>query len=139
MKKKTKDILLDKIHKKTEIEIGGIDRKIEMLIESSILSLIGIEKNGHQGHSIDHCNGRNSVLIDAFRNLAVKKAEKMARELKLDSGNMGIYKSAFEREYSSHINREIKNLAAQRAKDDAKAFLSDLETNVEDFLDLEKI
>lgn len=123
------------IEEKAAKHLEDIERTIDRTIESAVLSLIGLEKNGHRGgYEIDHCNSRNSVLIDAFRNRAIDQASKLAKQLKLDADEMKTYRSAFRREYSSAIHKEIRRAAEEKAKADANELVRKVKINIESCL-----
>ena len=138
MKKKTpQQIIKAKIEAAAIREIKGIDQRIESILQSSILSLMGLEKRHYDEYQIDHCNSRNSVLIDAFRNIAIKKAEKIAKAVDFKKADLAPFENAFRIEYSNHLNREIKSLAASRAKEDAKVFIDSIEVDINEYLETE--
>lgn len=85
-------------------------------IEQATLSLLGLEKRSHS-IEIDHCNSRNSVLIDAFRDQAIDEARKIAKDYKASKEDLKIYRASFRREVSSNISREIRELARVKAKE----------------------
>lgn len=126
----------EQIEKKAAEKLLGMDSFVDRALENSILSLIGLEK-GHRGeYEIDHCNGRNSVLIDAFRDRAEGHAKKLASSLKLDANEMKAYRLAFRNEYSSQIHRAIKKAAADRAENDAEEFVSKIKVDINKYLDM---
>lgn len=127
----------NKIETNAKKYLENIDQLIDRSIEDAILSLIGLERSsfGSSRYEIDHCNGRNSVLIDAFRNKAIKQAEKLASQLKLDANEMKQYRIAFRTEYSKHIREKIRKAAQERAENDAKALIAKIKTDATKYLD----
>jgi hypothetical protein len=93
-----------------------------------------LEKGHRSEYEIDHCNGRNSVLIDAFRNRAIDQADKLAKQIKLDTEEMKIYRTAFRREYSNALGKEIRHAAQKKAEADAAQLVEKIKINIESCL-----
>jgi hypothetical protein len=127
----------EKIQKKLETEAAkylvDVDRVIRRALESATLSLMGIEVRGHR-NEIDHCNGRNSVLIDAFRQKALGEAKKIARNVKLSPEEMATFRNAFEKEYSSQVSTAVRRAAQERAAADAKALIESVQMDIEQYI-----
>ena len=124
---KTKTKTLKTILEETALEV--VTEKIKTYradvnsqIEDALLSIIGLEKRHNSSMEIDHCNGRNSVLIDAFRNIAKDEAEKIARNFKPSKEDFAGFKEAFASEYRSQIRYSIRDLAKSKAHSDFKDF-----------------
>lgn len=112
--------------------------QIKKILESSLLSLMGLEKNYQSNYEIDHCNGRNSVLIDAFRSLAVEEAKKMAKSYQPTKEDVLGFKTAFEREYKNQVSYVIRDAATNRAKKDVDSYISEIKIDIEKMIE-EKI
>lgn len=133
----TKLTVKQKIKQKMEREatkyLADVDKLIRKALESATLSLMGIESR-HGRNEIDHCNGRNSVLIDAFRQKAIGEAKKIARSVKLSPEDMGSFRNAFKKEYSSQVSSAVRIAARERAIADAKALIDSIEMDVEQYI-----
>lgn len=124
----------DKIRQIVEQEavkhIADAPKLVKQMVEGALLSLLGLSTNYHRGYEIDHCNGRNSVLIDAFRNCAVTEAERIARGYKPTKDQLANYEAAFEKEFSSQMLRAIRDLAIERAKAEAKTLVESVQIDI---------
>lgn len=106
--------------------------EVKKQIESALLSIIGLEKRWSGDKlEIDHCNSRNSVLIDAFRNVAKDEAEKMARSYKPTKEDLVGFKEAFAKEYRSQIMYSIRDMAKAKAQTDFRDFADSQQINIE--------
>jgi hypothetical protein len=103
------------IEKTTKEEMKNARSNIKKYLEGALLSLLGLEKKYNNEFEIDHCNGRNSVLIDAFRELAVNEARKIASEYKPKKEELQVFKSTFERELKNQFSYVIQDVAKQKA------------------------
>lgn len=110
--------------------IADAPKLVKQLIEGSLLSLLGLEKRNYNQYEIDHCNGRNSVLIDAFRNCAIAEAERIAHGYKPTKDELASYEQAFRKEFSSQMHYAIKEAAKQRANVEALALVNSVEVDI---------
>jgi hypothetical protein len=94
-----------------------IKSNIKNKLEYALLSLLGLEKNGYR---IDHCNGRNSVLIDILREEAKEEIRKIAKNIpfKNDLG-ASFVETAFKNEFRRNLENEVKDLARKMAQQKA--------------------
>lgn len=96
--------------------VKELPKKIEGLMEASLLSLLGLEKRGYD-YEIDHCNGRNSVLIDAIRELAKDEVTKMVKgNVKIDKTQISLFQAAFKKEFNNQVSYAVRALADCEAK-----------------------
>jgi len=95
-------------------------KKIPKILEDATLSLLWLERDFHRWYEIDHCNWRNSVLIDAFRRIAQKEAEKIASTYKPSKEDIASFQEAFAKEYKIQMSYCIRDLAKTKAIADAK-------------------
>lgn len=103
-------------------------------LESATLSLLGLGRD-YQGRSeIDHCNGRNSVLIDAFRKVAIEEATKIATNYRPDASEICGYADSFRAEFRKHIKDAITTAARAHAKAEAEAIVATIKVSVDDVL-----
>lgn len=109
--------------------------RVKKYLESALLSLIGLEKRYGSDFEIDHCNSRNSVLIDAFRELAIDEAKKMASEYKPNKDQLSAYKKTFESEIRDQFSYVIRDLAKQKAAEIASKIVQDIRVDVDDILE----
>ena len=109
--------------------------RIPKILENATLSLLGLEKNYQGNYEIDHCNGRNSVLIDAFKRLATTEAEKIAKSYRPSATDIAGFVAAFEREYKSQMNYIIRDLARERAKKDVAAEVEKLTLDIKKMIE----
>jgi hypothetical protein len=127
----------EKIQKKLEEEaakyLGDVDKVIRRALESATLSLMGLEARGGR-NEIDHCNGRNSVLIDAFRQKALGEAKRIARNVKLSPEEIGGFRNAFKSEYSKQVSAAVRRAAQERAAADAKEFIESIQMDIEQYI-----
>ena len=121
------------IEEECAFQIKDARKRIRGLLEKATLSLMGLESNGSRVE-IDHCNSRNSVLIDAFRECAIEEAQKVAKGFSPDTATIVSATSTFNREFSRQFNKEIIDLARKRAKSEAETIINSLKLNVDDFL-----
>lgn len=127
MKPSTKKLLEAEVNK----YVSNIKPKITDILEKSVLSLMGLEKNYHSGYDIDHCNGRNSVLIDAFRQIAIDEAKKIASTYKPSKEDILNFKSAFAKEYKSQFNYAVRDIIRARVNSDCEKLLSEIKLDVD--------
>ena len=118
-------------------EIKDFRGNVEKYMKSAALSLIGLEQKswGNNSMEIDHCNGRNSVIIDVFRNLAKGEAEKLAKSYKPSKEDILGFKEAFAREYRKQINYSIGEAAKNKANQDVKEYLTLQDLNIEKIIE----
>ena len=125
MKKKTlKQVLEETALEVVTDKIKDYRKEVNNQINSALLSIIGLEKRGNNSTTfeIDHCNGRNSVLIDAFRNIAKDEAEKIARTYKPSKEDLVGFREAFAKEYRNQIMYSIRDMAKSKASADFREF-----------------
>lgn len=103
---------------------------IRKMIEGSLLSLLGLEKKYNNNYEIDHCNNRNSVLIDAFRNQAIAESERIARGFKPTKEQLANYELAFKKEFEAQLFYAIKKAATARAQLEADALIATIDAEV---------
>lgn len=129
----------DKIRLLVEAEaakhIQNAPKVISDMIQKSLLSLLGLEANYHRGYEIDHCNNRNSVLIDAFRNQAIAEAERIAKGFKPSKEELASWHGAFNKEFSSQMYRSIKEAAEARAKEVAASLVANIQVDIDSVLE----
>lgn len=132
-KKTLKKVLEEEALKVVTDKIKTYRVDVKKQIESALLSLIGLENKTYGGNhlEIDHCNGRNSVLIDAFRNIAIGEAEKMARSYKPTKEDIAGFQEAFAKEYRSQISYKIRDAARAKAEIDFREFATKQNVNIE--------
>jgi len=130
MKKTTKELLQAEVVK----YVSEIKPKMKDILQNSVLSLIGLEKSYPNGYEIDHCNGRNSVLIDAFRQIAIDEAKKLANSYKPTEEDIVNFKSAMEREYKNQLNYAIRDIIKLKVQKDVQCLVDDMKIEVEDLV-----
>lgn len=104
------------IEQEAKTYIANAREQIRKALESATLSLLGLERSTHRGYEIDHCNGRNSVLIDAFRAVALEEATKIAMNYKPSDEDLVGYRAAFEKEMRERMRWALQDLARAKAK-----------------------
>lgn len=126
----TKNKELEKIVKQeSENFVKDARIQIKNKLESALISLLGLERNYNGTYEIDHCNGRNSVLVDAFRKYAMDEATKIAKSYKPTKEDIVGFMGAFEREYKNQMSYVIRDLAKQKASEEAKKAIDSIEIN----------
>lgn len=139
-KAKAKEIdPIDQLRQIIEEEAAGLVTNARQRIRESISkaanSLIGLSGGfGGNRAEIDHCNGRSSVLIDAFRKCAQEEAEKIATQYRPSSETVVQHANAFRSEFNRHLHCSIENLAKERAKEEAKKIIDAIEIEVDQTL-----
>lgn len=120
------------IVQETEKSLEDMPQKIHTYVEDAVLSLIGISRStwGGSHPEIDHCNGRNSVLIDAFRNLAQAEAEKIASSYRMSKEDISLFEQTFKNEFKNQFRYAIQNLAKEKAQQLAVQTLEKLKLDV---------
>lgn len=104
------------LKEKMSAYVKELPKKIEGLMEASLLSLLGLEKRGYN-YEIDHCNGRNSVLIDAIRELAKDEVTKMVKgNIKIDKVQTSLFQAAFMKEFNNQVSYAVRAMAEREAK-----------------------
>ena len=127
-KKRTKTISL--LEKEVNKYVKDIRPRIERIMEASVLSLIGLEKR-NSDYEIDHCNGRNSVLIDAFKSIAIGEVKKLASTYKPTKEDIIDFKEAFKKEYASQMGYAIRNLVKGKVDKDINKLLETVRVDVD--------
>lgn len=130
MKKTTKQLLEAEVIK----YVSNIKPQMKDILQRAVLSLIGLEKRYSNEYEIDHCNGRNSVLIDAFRSIAIEEAKKLANSYKPTKEDVISFKSAIEKEYKNQLNYAIRDIIKKRVEQDAKLLLDEMKVDIEDLV-----
>ena len=102
-----------------------------------MLSLLGLEKRSNYDYEIDHCNSRNSVLIDAFRSMAIDEAKKIASRYKPSKAELSIYEAAFKKEVNNQFGYAIHDVAKTKAQELATEAGEKIKVNVDKILDEE--
>jgi hypothetical protein len=128
--KSLEERLREIVEKKAVEQIANAPKLIDSLIQRSLLSLLGLEARGYGDIQIDHCNGRNSVLIDAFRSQAEESAKKIAAGYKPTKEELASFDAAFKKEFSRQMSRAIDAEAHARAQTEAKAFIEKITVDV---------
>ena len=126
--------LRNRVEKIATEELKSLDRKAKTYIESALLSLIGLTKSYSNKYEIDHCNGRSSVLTDAFKKMAQKEAEKVASNHKFTKEDIANFKEAFDREVKSQMSYVIRDLAKQRATEEVQKIFDGVKIDVEELI-----
>ena len=132
-----KNITLEKIVKEeATLFIKDARKKISSQLEAALLSIIGLEKKnyGIHGYEIDHCNNRNSVLIDAFKTYAKEEAEKIAKSYKPTKEDIGTFRNAFEKEFRSQMNYIVLDLAKQKAIQIGNSIIEEIKIDVDEII-----
>lgn len=103
--------------------VTNLPTNINSKMEAALLSLLGLEKRN--GYEIDHCNGRNSVLIDVIRGMAVADVEKAVKGIQFKSEETSLIREALKKEYKSQLSYVIRDLATRKAREDAERFIAE--------------
>jgi hypothetical protein len=120
----------------TKNELKQIRGRIKHYIENATLNLIGLEKRGSD-YEIDHCNGRSSVLTEAFRKIASEEAEKIARTYKPTKEDIIGFQSSFAKEFKNQISYVIRDEARIKAVEMAKEMFSKTKIDIDKILSTE--
>lgn len=120
------------IHDEAATYLKDARTHIRKNIEQATLSLLGLEKRGWDAMEIDHCNGRNSVLIDAFRNVAIEEATKIATNYRPDPAEIVGYANTFRQEMRRHLTEQLRAAAIAQAKKEAEAIVAGIKVSVDD-------
>ena len=131
-KKRAKSINL--LEKEIEKYIKEVKPKINSIMESSVLSLIGLEKRYGENYEIDHCNSRNSVLIDAFKSIAVNEAKRLASTYKPTKEDVINFKEAFKKEYKNQMNYVLRDKAKKKVDGDLNRILETIKIDIDDII-----
>ena len=116
--------------------VKGVRSQIRKMLEDSTLSLLGLSTGWSGGKKeIDHCNGRNSVLIDAFRECALEEAKKIARNYKPTPESIVGFVTTFQNEFNSALRSEIKKQAHDKAKIEAEKVVGAIKIDVESVIE----
>jgi len=130
---KTKDY----IEKITRSELKKIRERVRNYIEGATLSLIGLEKRYSNSYEIDHCNGRSSILTDAFKRIATEEAEKIARTYKPTKEDLASWQKAFESEIKNQMKYKMQDLAKIKAEEISKEYVAKIKIDVDKILEEE--
>lgn len=129
----------EKLRKVVEEEatkyIKDARKTIQQKLNSATMSLLGLSNGYSSRVEIDHCNGRNSVLIDAFRKLAQEEAEKLARTYKPSAEDIIGFQAAFEREFKSQFSYVVRDLAKKKAQEEAQKAVQLINLDVQKLVD----
>jgi hypothetical protein len=134
---KANRILKNQVQELTKKELVNAKANIKKYLEGALLSLLGLEKRYSNEYEIDHCNGRNSVLIDSFRELAISEARKIASEYKPSKEDLSVYKVAFERELKNQFSYCIRDIAKAKAVELARDVMATVKIDVDEILEKE--
>mgnify|MGYP001607151941 CR=1 FL=1 len=113
-------------------EVKNVRQNLNKYIQNALLSIVGLETKYNGDMEIDHCNGRNSLLIDAFRNLAQDEAKKIAKTYKLSDEEKSTFTQAFKREISSQMGYALRDVARTFVEERAKVLLKEMETEIDE-------
>jgi hypothetical protein len=120
----------------TQKELRNIRQKIKMYIENATLSLIGLEKRGSD-YEIDHCNGRSSVLTEAFKTIAREEATKIAKTYKPTKEDITGFQEAFKKELKNQMSYALRDEAKIKATELAKEMFSKTKIDIDKILSTE--
>ena len=120
----------------TKNELKQIRCKIKHYIESATLSLIGLEKRGND-YEIDHCNGRSSILTEAFKSIASEEAKKIAKSYKPTKDDIGGFQESFKKELKNQMTYIIRDEAKIKATELAKEMFSNTKIDIDKILSSE--
>jgi hypothetical protein len=134
MKSKYKSIIEEEV----AIQLKDVRSKVRKLIEGSLLSLLGLQKDYQGRTEIDHCNGRNSVLIDVFRQIAVDEVTKIANGYKPNKEELDVFRAEFKREIKNQMSYKIRDAAQEKAGILVRNIMEDIKIDVDKILE-EKI
>lgn len=132
-KEKAADAIQEMIQEESVRFVKNARDMIRDTLKYSTLSLLGIETSGNR-YEIDHCNGRNSVLIDAFRGIAIEEAKNIASTYKPSKEDLVGFRNAFEKEYKSQLGNAIREKAREKAKIDAEEFYKSIKLDAAKFI-----
>lgn len=112
---------------KQEVEsfIKDLRGNIKNKLNGSLLSLLGLEQRYNNQYEIDHCNSRNSILIDTIRDMAKDEVSKLAKGLKIPL-ETSLLKTALQKELRQQISYEITSIARAKAKELAQKFVDEV-------------
>jgi hypothetical protein len=130
MKNKTRQLLEAEVIK----YVSNIKPQMKDILQKSVLSLIGLEKKYTNDYEIDHCNSRNSVLIDAFRSIAIDEAKKLASSYKPTKEDIVNFKSAIEKEYKNQFSYAVRDIIKSRVQKDVELLVNDMKIDIEDLV-----
>ena len=130
MKNKTRKLLEAEVIK----YVSNIKPQMKDILQKSVLSLIGLEKKYTNDYEIDHCNSRNSVLIDAFRSIAIDEAKKLASSYKPTKEDIVNFKSAIEKEYKNQFSYAVRDIIKSRVQKDVELLVNDMKIDIEDLV-----
>jgi len=131
-KKTTKKTMVAVLDMEVKNYIKNIRPQIKKYLESAVLSIIGLEKRcGGDKYEIDHCNGRSSVLIDAFREIALDEAKKIAGTYKPTKDELLSFRESFAREYRNQMDYVMRDLANKKIAKDCKKMFSQIKIDID--------
>ena len=136
-----KKVLENQIQGIAKTELKKARANISRYMEGALLSLIGLEKKGWGNNNpefeVDHCNGRNSVIIDAFREIAIDEARKIASGYKPTGKELDIYRQAFIKEVKNQFSYAMRDAAIAKAKELANQAAEKIQINIDELLEEE--
>jgi len=130
MDKKYVDLAREEMKKEVALQIKNIPSEVKRMINGALLSILGLEHRYSDKYEIDHCNGRNSILIDTIRNMAQKEAESLVKKTNYKPSDLALFQNAFKKEYESHLNYELKKLAENLAREEANNIMKKLSKDI---------
>lgn len=137
MKTNAKKSFQLEIEKQARAELKNARVNVKKYLEGAILSLLGLEKKYNNDYEIDHCNGRNGVLIDAFRELAITEARKIAAGYKPTKEELNIFEEAFRKELKSQFYYAIRDAAKVKAVQAANEAAEKMKVDIDQLLEEE--
>lgn len=86
-------------------ELKNLESNIRNMLEKAILSILGLERDGFRKfqYSVDHCNNRNSMLIDKIRETGKEFATKIISEISLSEEDLVSIKKACKEDLMRNI------------------------------------
>lgn len=114
-----KNEIMKKFDDQIRAELRSMPQKVSKYMESATLSILGLEKRGCD-YEIDHCNSRNSVLIDVFRDMARAEARKIAKTYQPSKEDVVGFKEAFRKEFVREFGYIARDLGKQKAIEEAR-------------------
>lgn len=127
MKKHT-DLIEEQIRETGQEEVErflkNLRPTIRTVLESALISLLGFEKR-YGDISIDHCNGRASVLNDAIRDIALKDIKSLvSSKLKL-SAYLPLIEQTLDKEIKSQLGYIIRREVEEQIKPEIKRLVAE--------------
>ena len=130
MEKKYVELATEEMKKEVTKRIKELPSEIHKMITGALASILGLEWTYGDKFEIDHCNQRNSILIDVIRDIAKKEAGELVKKTDFKPKDISLFQVAFKKEFENQLTYELRKLAENLARTEAQKIMEQLSKEI---------